>query len=183
MTVLPPKRAPWAALTPALPALLAPATACLVCLLVACQDSTPTADALCARAAGCEQMDVLVSADACARQIREHLKDSPPHCANCVLSLPCSGMARVATGAVSLNRICPECAGNLSVDACGPAHEHVLICGLSTRPAASASAAASGSAAPKGSAAPGGTGAPAALGGACGRPPRRPRTPGRRSLT
>jgi len=130
-------------------------------LLVACDDSTPTPEALCSRATGCEQMDVLVSSDACSRQVREHLKEASPDCANCVLSLPCAGMQRVASGAVSLSRICPECAGSLSDDACGPKHEYVLICGLSLRPAASASASASASAAPKGSAAPAASAAPA----------------------
>jgi hypothetical protein len=121
-------------------------------VLVACEDATPTAEALCARAASCEQMDVLVSSEACTQQVKKRLIEASTECSNCVLSIPCSGMARVATGKVTLGQICPSCPPSVTRKSC--ATEHVLICGLATRPAASASASASASAAPPGSAIP-----------------------------
>ena len=74
-------------------------------VLVACDDATPTAEALCARAAACEDMDLLVSNDACVQQIKKRLIETSPDCSTCVLSIPCSGMARVASGQVTLGQI------------------------------------------------------------------------------
>jgi hypothetical protein len=116
-------------------------------MLTACSDEPPTPEGLCARAASCEPMDVLVSRDSCMQQVRARLINASPTCSECVLGLPCSGMARVASGKVALSQICPACPSSVTAKAeCTKGHEHVLICGIAARPPASASASAAAAA-------------------------------------
>jgi hypothetical protein len=92
-------------------------------------------------------MDLLVSHDSCAQQVRQRLINAPAPCNECVLGLPCAGMARVASGKVSLAQICPSCPVSVTAqDNCTAAH--VLVCGIAARPPASASASASPAAPP-----------------------------------
>ena len=110
----------------------------------------------------------MLSREACAKQVSQRLVDVSSECRNCVETIPCSGMTRIATGKVSLGNVCPACKGAPVRGECPAAHEHFLICGVATRPepAASGSAASppagSASAAPASAAAPKGTGEPAA---------------------
>lgn len=114
-----------------------------MCLFLGCTSTAATPDGLCARASSCEAMDVLVSPESCAQQVKQRLINAPDECSDCVLSLPCAGMVRVATGNVTLGQICPSCPTSVtSKSRCGSGHEHLLTCGIATRmaPAASASA-------------------------------------------
>lgn len=123
----------------------------IACSLPGCDDEPPSPEALCARVAGCEPMDLLISNDACAMQVRQRLINAPADCSECVLGLPCSGMERVASGKVSLAQICPSCpVAVTSQGSCNSGHQHLLICGIATRPppAPSGSASAAPSAAP-----------------------------------
>ncbi len=116
-------------------------------LLTTCSQETPSPEALCARASSCEPMDLLLSGESCAQQVRQRLVNAPEACNECVLGLPCSGMARVASGKVSLTQICPSCPTSVTAQTdCTTGH--VLICGIAARPAASGSAAAQPSAIP-----------------------------------
>lgn len=117
-------------------------------LLAACEQEAPSPEGLCKRASSCEPMDLLVSNESCAAQVAARLGDATAECKECVLGLPCSGMARVASGKVSLTQICPSCPTSVTARAsCTAGHQHVLICGIAARPAASASATASAAAA------------------------------------
>ena len=109
-------------------------------LLMACEQDSPTPEALCKRASTCEPMDLLLSHDTCAQQVRARLVNAPPACSECVLGLPCAGMARVASGKVSLAQICPSCPSSVTGQTDSCTAPHVLICGIAARPPAPASA-------------------------------------------
>ncbi|MFT3765626.1 MAG: hypothetical protein QM820_08940 [Minicystis sp.] len=121
----------------------------IACLLAGCDDEPPSPEGLCLRAASCEPMELLVSNETCAQQVRQRIVNASPECSECVLGLPCSGMARVASGKVSLSQICPACPSAVtSQGGCKSGHEHVLICGIATRPPPAPSGSASASAPP-----------------------------------
>jgi hypothetical protein len=92
------------------------------------------------------------------------LVDVSSECRNCAESIPCSGMTRIATGKVSLSDVCPACKASQARGECPTEHEHFLICGMATRPAASASASAAAPGAPSATTPTGSTTAPRASG-------------------
>jgi len=157
-------RSPWNA------AILA-----LAGLLPACEQEPPSPEALCKRAAGCEPMDLLLSNESCATQVRQRLDNVPSACTECVLGLPCSGMARIAGGKVSLAQICPACPTSVTAPAdCKAAN--VLICGIALAPPP-ASASAAPSAAPSATASASAAAAPSAAPSASALAPPAPAAP------
>jgi hypothetical protein len=116
--------------------------ALLLALVSGCDDATPTAEALCTRASKCEQMDVLISTESCTQQVEAKVGKSLDECSKCVLSLPCSGMARVAAGKLSLRQLCGSCQDDLAQASCPPRHEHLLVCGLALASASGSASAA-----------------------------------------
>jgi hypothetical protein len=122
-------------------------------VLVACEEAAPVPEAFCARAASCDQMDVLVSTQTCAQQVRKRLIEVSPECNDCILSTPCAGMARVATGKVALTQLCPSCPKSVTRESCA-GQPHMLICGLAIKPLEAPSASASAGAPPPASAPP-----------------------------
>lgn len=116
--------------------------ALLLTLVSGCDDPTPSAEALCVRASKCEQMDVLISTESCTQQVEAKVGKSLDDCSRCVLSLPCSGMARVASGKLSLHQLCGACQDDLAQASCPPRHGHLLVCGLALAPASGSASAA-----------------------------------------
>jgi hypothetical protein len=121
--------------------LLCALLALLVVLAAGCDEGPPTAEALCLRASKCPQMDVLISTESCTQQVEAKVGKSLDDCSRCVLSLPCSGMARVASGKLGLSQLCGSCQDELAQASCPPRHDHLLVCGLSLATASASGAA------------------------------------------